>query len=109
MEREAQEQYRATEQQLEQELQDAERKLTELQAGRDDGNLMIMSPEQQAELKRFQQQRVQIRKDLRSVQHDLRSDIDSLGTRAKVMNLIAIPLLLTLFALAVAWNRSRRH
>ena len=109
LEREAQEQYRATEQQLEQELQEAERKLNELQAGRDDGNLTIMSPEQQAELARFQQQRIEIRKKLRLVQHDLRSDIDRLGTRTKVINMIAIPLLLTLFALAMAWNRSRRH
>ncbi len=109
LERLAEERYRATEQQLEQELQETERKLNELQQGRDDSNPLIMTPEQQAELDRFQDQRIRIRKELRQVQANLRGDIESLGTWMKVINIGLVPLLLTVIALLAAWSRARRR
>ncbi|MEM9303728.1 MAG: hypothetical protein AAGE01_16530, partial [Pseudomonadota bacterium] len=109
LERQAQDRFRATEQQLERELQETERKLSELQAGRDDGNPLILSAEQQAELQRFRDERVRIRKELRSVQANLRSDIESLGTWLKIINIGLVPLLLTILALAAAGARARKR
>lgn len=109
LQRQAEERFQATEQELEQRLQQTERKLTELQAGRDDNNPLILTPEQQTELARFQDERLRIRQELRQVQSNLRGDIENLGTWLKVINIGLVPLLVTLFALAIAWRRSRRR
>ena len=109
LERRAEERFRATEQQLEEELRETERNLTELQAGRDDGNPLILSEQQRAELARFQEERLRIRKELRQVQRNLRSDIERLGTWLKVINVGLVPVLLTIFALFLAGLKARRR
>lgn len=109
LQREAEDRFRATEQQLERELQETERKLTELQTGRAEDGALILSPEQQAELERFRQERVRIRKELRGVQAELRSDIEDLGTWLKVINIGLVPLLLTVLALVLAAMRAKQR
>lgn len=106
---EAERQYRATEERLQQELQDTERKLTELQAARGDDNLLILSDEQQQEIQRFMDRKLQIRRDLRQVQHDLQRDIDRLGTRLKLLNIVVVPLLVIAFAVLYGLRRRRRQ
>lgn len=94
--RKADQDYRNKEQELQQELADTERKLNELQANKSADNAMILSPEQQRELEQFQKDKLKIRKDLRDVRHDLDKDIESLGSRLKLLNILVLPLLLTL-------------
>jgi len=109
MKRAAEENFRGKEQELQQQLNDTERKLTELQSGKSKGNEMILSPEQQAELQSFQQKKVDIRKQLRQVRRSLDERIESLGTRLKLVDIGLMPLLITLAALAFAiWKRRRR-
>jgi ABC-type uncharacterized transport system involved in gliding motility auxiliary subunit len=93
---------------LQQELDETERKLTELQRGKDNSTAMIMSPEQQSEVMKFQAQKVQIRKDLRKVKRQLDADIERLGNWLKVINIILVPLLLTLAAIGFHFWRKRR-
>jgi ABC-type uncharacterized transport system involved in gliding motility auxiliary subunit len=106
--REAENRFRVNEERLKQELQDTERKLTELQASRQDRNAMILSPEQEAELKRFQDQRLAIRKELRQVQRNLDQDIESLGNWLKAINIGAMPVAISLISLAVLGLRRRK-
>ncbi len=106
--READEAYRGTLEQLERELQETDRKLSELQAGRDDDNPLILTGEQREEVQRFQNQRLEIRKQQREVQRELRREIDSLGTTTKLVNVFLVPVILTIIALVVASVRSRR-
>ncbi|MDF1819507.1 MAG: Gldg family protein [Immundisolibacteraceae bacterium] len=103
----AEEQYRATEQQLQMRLQAAEQKLAELQQQGADAGLI----DQQAreEIDSFLQEKVAIRKELRSVQHDLRKDIDSLETRVKFVNIGLMPLLIIFMALLAGLTQSRRR
>jgi ABC-type uncharacterized transport system involved in gliding motility auxiliary subunit len=109
MKRAAEETFRGKEQELQKQLSDTERKLTELQSGKSKGSEMILSPEQQAELTSFQQTKVDIRKQLRQVRRGLDERIESLGARLKVVNIVLMPLLITLAALAFAvWRRRRR-
>jgi ABC-type uncharacterized transport system involved in gliding motility auxiliary subunit len=103
----AESEYRATEERLQQELADTERKLTELQDARGGGDLLVLTDEQQAELQRFVDRKLEIRRDLRQVQHDLQSDIDRLGTRLKAINIILVPLLVLVVA-AIYGIRRRR-
>lgn len=104
----AEQRFLASEKRLQQQLQDTEQQLAELQQQRDeDGGVLTLSAEQQQALERFRQQKVEIRKELRNVQHELDKDIDALGTRLKVINIFVLPLLLTLLLGAFAWWRRR--
>jgi len=106
---EAEAQFRETEQRLQGELADTEARLGDLQSSREDTGNMLMTAEQQQEIDRFIDQRVAIRKELRAVQRDLDKNIESLGTRLKIINIGLVPVLLTLFALFSVWRRNRRQ
>jgi len=101
--------YRATEERLQMELDETERRLNELQAAKGEGELMVISDEQQAEVQRFVDRRLEIRKELRQVQHDLQRDIESLGTRLKVLNIALVPVLVLVAALLYDVRRRRRQ
>ena len=106
---EAERSYLATEERLQQELADAERKLTELQAAKGESELLVLSDEQQAEIDRFMDRKLEIRKELRQVQHDLQRDIDRLGTRLKLVNITLVPVLVMIAALLYVLRRRRRQ
>ncbi|WP_376696115.1 GldG family protein [Wenzhouxiangella sp. EGI_FJ10305] len=105
--REAEENLRATEQRLEGELAETEQRLTQLQQARGDSDLDILTKEQEAELDRFMEQRVEIRRQLRQVRRELDEDIEALGTRIKAVNIALMPAIVTLFALVMAWRKRR--
>ena len=109
LKRSADERFRAKEQELQKELSDTERKLTELQSAKSKDQAQILSPEQKAELDKFLKRKLEIRKELRQVRRQLDAEIESLGTRLKIVNIVLIPLLLTLAALAFAWWRAQRR
>ncbi|WP_428100654.1 Gldg family protein [Candidatus Rariloculus sp.] len=110
LQREADARFRETEQQLQAELAETERRLVELQSARDDTSSLLMSPEQEAELRRFQDEQLRIRQELRTVQRNLDSSIERLGITLKVINIGAVPLALTVLALLVVWlKRTRRR
>jgi ABC-type uncharacterized transport system involved in gliding motility auxiliary subunit len=100
--------FRATEDRLEAELTQTEQRLQELQAARSDGNSLLMTSEQQAEIQRFLDEQVRIRQELRAVRRNLDADIDRLGTWLTAINIALVPLLLTIAALAVVVVRRRK-
>jgi ABC-type uncharacterized transport system involved in gliding motility auxiliary subunit len=99
--------YRATEERLQQELAETEQKLTSLQSAKGESDLLVLSDEQQQEVRRFMDRRLEIRRELRQVQHDLQRDIDQLGTRLKLVNIALVPALVMLAALLYAIRRRR--
>lgn len=106
---EAEGQYRATEERLNQELAETERTLAEMQAQRGEGDLGILNQDQADEIQRFLDRRTEIRKELRAVQHELDKDINALGTRLTVINVIGVPLVVILIALVLGQARRRRR
>ncbi len=105
----AEREYRATEERLQQELSETERKLTEIQAARDGDDLLVLTDEQQAEIQRFMDRKIEIRRNLRQVQHDLQRDIEDLGTRLKLFNIALVPLVVMMFALIYGLRRRQRQ
>jgi ABC-type uncharacterized transport system involved in gliding motility auxiliary subunit len=101
--------YRATEERLQMELQDTEAKLADLQAAKGEGDMLVISEEQQQEIQRFMDRKLEIRRELRQVQHDLQSDIDRLGTRLKLVNIGLIPVLVMVAALVYGLRRKKRR
>jgi ABC-type uncharacterized transport system involved in gliding motility auxiliary subunit len=106
--RHAGEQLNAKEKELDTELKDTEKKLSELEAGRTTTSSLVLTPEQEAELSRFQQERVRIRKELRDVRRSLDVEIEGLGTRLKFVNIALMPALLAIGAIVLAITRRRR-
>lgn len=93
--REAEERFLAQEQALRAELTTLENRLAELEEQRDLEDGPGLTEEQAAELERFQEQRVEIRRRLRAVQRELTEDIERLGNRLAFVNVVVAPLLLT--------------
>ena len=105
--RKADQSFRQKEKELQEELAETEQKLNALQQGKSAESATILTSEQQAELARFRDDKVRIRKDLRKVRRQLDADIESLGTRMKLLNIGLVPVLLTIGALFMLWWRRR--
>ncbi len=54
---------------------------------------MILSPDQEKEIKKFEAQNKQINKELKEVRKKLRADIEALGRVLKFINILLIPML----------------
>ena len=106
--RQAEDRFRSKERELEEKLRATEQKLVALQSSRNDKSSLILTPEQEQELGRFQDEKLRIRKELREVRHGLDQEIERLGTLLKVINIALVPLLLTIAALAAFMWRRRR-
>ena len=106
--RQADAQFRQTEQRLQAELAETENRLSELQDARSDQGSLLMSEEQQTEIQRFLDEQVRIRQELRAVQRNLDRSIERLGTVLQVINVGLVPLLLTIVALSAVFVRRRR-
>jgi ABC-type uncharacterized transport system involved in gliding motility auxiliary subunit len=106
--REAEARYLASANDLQAQLADTERQLSELEASRDDQTQLSLSPEQETALLQFQAEKLRIRKDLRDVRHQLDKDIEALGTTLKFINIALLPLLLILLLMAIHYVQLRR-
>ncbi len=103
--------YREVEQELESKLRETEAKLQELQEQRTDRKkgTNLLSAEQMKEYQKFQNQRLQTRKQLRDVKYNLAKDIDQLGRDLKIINIGAVPAVITVLALIFAFVKRRRQ
>ena len=111
LEAEAQKQYFGKIQALEDEVQKTTAKLQELQKAQGPAGKsgQILSAEQQAELERFRKTVAEARLQLKEVRKNLRQDAESLVFWTKVANIVAMPLLVALIGLLVAFVGGRRR
>jgi ABC-type uncharacterized transport system involved in gliding motility auxiliary subunit len=109
LKRQADERLRAKATELQAELQQTERKLTELQKTRNDQSSMMLTPEQEAELQRFTSEKTRVRKELRETERGLDVDINRLGTRLKIINIGIAPLIVALAGFFILSMRRRRR
>ncbi len=107
--RDAEAQYRETEQRIQQELKTTEAKLQELRGGEAMSADSVLTDEQKKEIESFRQNVIVLRQQLRDVQHNLRKDIDSLDTWLKIINIWAMPALISLVAIALLILRRARR
>jgi len=110
--RDADARFRQTERQLQERLQQTERRLRELRQGQGQGQQgsgAVITPEQRAEIDAARAQILETRRQLRAVQLELRRDIEGMETWLRIVNIAAVPLLLTLFAIGLGLARARRR
>jgi ABC-type uncharacterized transport system involved in gliding motility auxiliary subunit len=94
---------------LQAELQQTETKLTQLQSKRNDQSSITLSPEQEAELKRFVAEKARVRKELRETQRGLDVDINRLNSWLKVINIAVAPLCVAVAGVIILALRRRRR
>lgn len=77
---------------LQQKAQEAQQRISALQAQKSDKNQQfILSPEQQAELAKLEKESAETDKKLRGVRKELAREVDALKTRLAVINIFAVP------------------
>ena len=108
MQAEAEERYRSKIKELEKSLSDTQTRLNELQKSKEKGQRFILSPEQQAEIQKFQQKQGEAKKELKQVRKNLRREIDSLENRLKWVNIAGMPILVTITGLSLAMIKRKK-
>lgn len=108
LQRDAEVQFREKEDALQKRLAATEQQLAALQQNPDPSKTQELTPEQQATVQQFLREKVAIRKELRDVRFQLNADIEALGRTLKILNIVLVPLLLTLGVLALwLWRRRK--
>ena len=107
--RQADDRLRAKAMELQSELQQTEAKLTDLQAKRNDQASLMLTPEQEEEVKHFTAEKARARKELRETQRGLNVDIDRLDNEIKVLNIVVAPLIVAAIGVVVLALRRRRR
>jgi ABC-type uncharacterized transport system involved in gliding motility auxiliary subunit len=109
LKRQADDRLRAKALELQTELQQTERKLSDLQSKRNDQSSLMLSPEQEVELKKFTAEKSRMRKELRETERGLDVDINRLGSRLKIINIGIPPLLVAIAGVIILSMRRRRR
>jgi ABC-type uncharacterized transport system involved in gliding motility auxiliary subunit len=107
MEAAAQDKYQSKIDELETGLTQARQKLSELQSAKQADQKSVLSPEQQAEIKKFQENEAQIDKQLKQVRKELRQEIDSLQNWLKWVNIALMPVVVACVGLGLAFFKKR--
>jgi ABC-type uncharacterized transport system involved in gliding motility auxiliary subunit len=109
MEAAAQQKYQSKIDELEDNLNQARQKLAALQTSTQSDQKTLFSPEQQAEIKKFQENEATVNKELKQVRKNLRQEIDSLQSTVKLVDIAAMPVIVTLVGLTLALVKRRRR
>jgi ABC-type uncharacterized transport system involved in gliding motility auxiliary subunit len=103
----AQQKYQSKIDELEDNLNQARQNLAALQTNKQSDQKMLLSPEQQAEIKKFQENEATVNRELKQVRKNLRQEIDSLQTTVKWVDIAAMPVIVTLAGLMLAYIKRR--
>jgi len=104
----AENKYRAKERALMKELEDVQKKMGKLQTQERAKGASVLSPKQKQAIIKFRKRVLEIRRELRQVQLNLRRDIDNLDSRLRLINIAAMPAAIALFAIVIALVRRNR-
>lgn len=94
---------------LQNSLNDTQQRLSELQQQKKDKDQQfILSPEQKAELENFRKKQAEVSRELKQAQKGLRKEVVSLETRMEWLNILAVPLAVTLAGILIAYVKRQK-
>jgi ABC-type uncharacterized transport system involved in gliding motility auxiliary subunit len=108
LQRQAEEKYLREEMRLQETLDDAQRRLNELQSKKDEKQRLFVSPQQQREIENVRGQVLKFKQELKLVRRKLREDIEQLGARVKALNIVLMPALVCVAGVGFGVYRRRR-
>lgn len=85
----------------------AQQRLTQLQTQKTQGSELLLSPEQEAEIRKLRQEQVNYAKLIREQEKELRRQKDKLGGRITLLNVAVMPVLVILFGFGLFFQRRR--
>jgi ABC-type uncharacterized transport system involved in gliding motility auxiliary subunit len=89
-------------------LEEARRKLQELQAGKAQDQRLILSPEAQAEIAKLRQQELEASRRTREIRKELRREIEGTEKFIQFANIIGVPVAVGLVGLTLGLRRRAR-
>ena len=93
---------------LENNLSEAQRKISEQQRQKSSDQKFILSPDQKLAIEKFRKEEANARKDLKQVRKELRREVDSLENRIKWANIVLMPCLVGISGIVLGLARKRR-
>lgn len=107
IQQQAQEKYREQEEELTRKLEEANQRLSQLQRGTDESQVLNQAYMQ--ELRQLREERLETSRALRNVRRQLREDVEALAFRVKFINIALMPFIVVLVGVAVALVRVARR
>lgn len=104
----AKEKWKAEEDRFAEELRSLQTRLSELKKVPAEGEEIVLTPEEEAELRKYREEELKVRGKLREVRRSLREDIEALGHRLLALNLLFVPGCVSGLGFLVFWRRGRR-
>src|SRR5262249_47614078 len=105
MRRDAEERFLASEQALTERLKEVRGKLANLQ--KEGSGELVLSEKDKQEIDKFRSELIETQRELRLVKRELRKDIDRLDGVVKFFNIAAVPLLIGVISVGLAYRRRR--
>lgn len=109
IEQQAQRKWQEEERELTRRLEQIQRRINELQASREDGERTILTPEQRQEILRARKEQSDTMERRRQIRKLLREDIENLGLKVTFINLLTMPLIVTLIGAIVYVKQNKRR
>ena len=94
--------------QLEQKLEASRKRLVALESEKSGNERMLLSPAQQEEILKCRKEEQEVVRQLKNVRKELKSEIESLGTMLKTVNILVVPLLIVVIGVVRGVIRRRR-
>ncbi|MCY3753014.1 MAG: Gldg family protein [Alphaproteobacteria bacterium] len=107
--REAENKHRKKEKELLDRLEEAMRRLNQLERDSAAGEQVVLTASQADSLKTMRADVIRLRRELRDVQHRLRRDVEALTSWLELVNIALVPALVAVFAAVVAFARRARR
>jgi ABC-type uncharacterized transport system involved in gliding motility auxiliary subunit len=107
MQQDASSRYSEKEQQLQDQLKDTQKKLSDLKSGDGKSAQAVLTPEQSKAIEGFQAQLLQTREQLLDVQRSLKEGINKLQGEVQFVDIALVPLLVAFIAIMVGLMRLR--
>jgi ABC-type uncharacterized transport system involved in gliding motility auxiliary subunit len=108
LERKAAAQWLEREQDLVAKVEETNLKLNELENLKDTSQKFVLSKEQELEIQKFKEERLRINNELKLVRRHLRSEIESLGSKIKFINIFLMPLLVSVAGIGYALVKRKK-
>jgi ABC-type uncharacterized transport system involved in gliding motility auxiliary subunit len=108
LERKAAAQWLEREQDLVGKAEETNQRLNELESLKDVSQQFVLSKEQEEEIQKFKEDRLRIDNELKLVRRHLRSEIESLGSRIKFINIFLMPLLVSIAGIGYALYKRKK-
>lgn len=107
--REAENKHRKKEKELLDRLEEAMRRLNQLERDSAAEEQVVLTASQADSLKTMRADVIRLRRELRDVQHRLRRDVEALTSWLELVNIALVPALVAVFAAVVAYARRARR